>query len=99
MGLRLRRSIKIIPSLWFNLSKSGVGTSIGGTGPTVNLKDDKTTTTASLPGTGISYRSTTSKHVDQQDAARPDTTPASDSLWFWFLLVVLVAVVLHYLAR
>ena len=33
------------------MSKSGVSTSIGGKGLTLNIKDGKTTTTASLPGT------------------------------------------------
>ena len=55
MGFRFRKRIKLFPGLWFNLSKSGVSTSIGGKGLTVNLKDGKVKTTASLPGTGMSY--------------------------------------------
>lgn len=58
MGFRFRKRIKIIPGLSFNLSKSGISTSIGGKGLTVNLKDGHTKTTASIPGTGLSYSET-----------------------------------------
>jgi len=63
MGFRFRRRIKIIPGFWFNVSKSGISTSIGGKGLTVNLKNGKTRTTASIPGTGLSYRTTTTRQA------------------------------------
>jgi Protein of unknown function (DUF4236) len=49
MGFRFRKRIKIIPGVWFNLSKSGISTSIGGKGLTINLKDGKTKTTVGIP--------------------------------------------------
>ena len=55
MGLRFRKRVKLFPGLWLNLSKSGVSTSVGTKGLTVNLKGDKARTTVSAPGTGISY--------------------------------------------
>ena len=55
MGLRFRKRVKLFPGLWLNLSKSGVSTSVGTNGLTVNLKGDKARTTVSAPGTGISY--------------------------------------------
>ncbi|MCX7174138.1 MAG: DUF4236 domain-containing protein [Proteobacteria bacterium] len=55
MGFRFRKRIRILPGFWFNLSKSGISTSVGGKGLTVNLKDGKTRTTVGIPGTGISY--------------------------------------------
>jgi len=39
MGFRYRKSIKIIPGVRVNLSKSGVSTSIGRPGATVNVRD------------------------------------------------------------
>lgn len=37
MGLRFRRSVKILPGVRLNFSKSGVSTSIGGKGATLNF--------------------------------------------------------------
>ena len=55
MGLRFRKSINIGP-LRINLSKSGVGFSLGVKGFRVGRSaKGKTTATVSLPGTGLSY--------------------------------------------
>lgn len=88
MGFRFRKRFKIIPGIWLNLSKSGVSTSIGGKGLTVNLKDGKTKTTASVPGTGLSYSETTLGAPDDP-ATEQHTTPA----WVWLLIVVVIALV------
>jgi hypothetical protein len=58
MGFRFRKTIKILPGIKLNLSKSGVSTSIGVKGATVNVKKGRATkTTLGIPGTGISYTS------------------------------------------
>lgn len=55
MGLRFRKSINIGP-LRINLSKSGVGFSIGWRGFRVSRSaKGKKQATVSLPGTGLSY--------------------------------------------
>ena len=55
MGFRFRKSINLGP-LRVNLSKSGVGFSVGTKGARVTkTADGKTRTTFSIPGTGISY--------------------------------------------
>ena len=55
MGLRFRKSINIGP-LRINLSKSGVGFSLGVKGFRVSRSaKGKMTATASIPGTGLSY--------------------------------------------
>jgi L,D-peptidoglycan transpeptidase YkuD (ErfK/YbiS/YcfS/YnhG family) len=56
MAFLFRKRLKILPGIWLNLSKSGVSTSFGGKGLTVNIKDGKTKTTVGIPGTGLSYR-------------------------------------------
>ena len=97
MGFRFRRHIKIMPGLWLNLSKSGISTSIGGHGLTANVKGGKVTTTASLPGTGISYRSTSGKH---QDAERREDAPAPpEGKVHWLLVLTLILAVLYLLGR
>lgn len=55
MGFRFRKSISLGP-VRINLSKSGVGYSIGGKGLRVTKKaKGGVRATASIPGTGISY--------------------------------------------
>lgn len=88
MGFRFRKRIKLFPGVWFNLSKGGISTSIGGKGLTVNLKDGKTKTTASIPGTGLSYSETTGTPDD------PAPTKAAIPGWFWALLIVAVVALL-----
>lgn len=60
MGFRFRRSVKILPGVRLNFSKSGVSPSIGGRGATVNLSRRGTRTTVGIPGTGLSYTETRS---------------------------------------
>ena len=55
MGFRFRKSVKVGP-MRVNISKSGVGYSVGGKGYRVTKKaNGGMRTTASIPGTGISY--------------------------------------------
>ena len=82
MGFRFRRRIKLFPGLWLNVSKSGISTSVGGHGATVNFGKGKTTTTVGLPGTGMSYREVT-----------PATSSGSSVLGMAILLVLVLALV------
>ena len=55
MGLRFRKSFSIGP-IRINISKSGIGISIGVKGFRIGRSaKGKTTATVSLPGTGLSY--------------------------------------------
>lgn len=65
MGIRFRKSVKIMPGVRMNFSKSGVSTSIGGPGATVNIGAKGTRQTIGIPGTGISY-----SHLTSKDAGR-----------------------------
>lgn len=60
MGFRFQKRIRILPGVHINLSKTGISTSVGGKGLTVNLRGDKVKTTVGLPGTGMSYSETSS---------------------------------------
>jgi hypothetical protein len=55
MGFRFRKSIKVLPGVKVNLSKSGVSTSAGVRGGTVNVGTRGVRVTASLPGSGLSH--------------------------------------------
>lgn len=56
MGWRFRKSFTVIPGVRLNLSKSGLSASIGGGPFTLNVGPRGLMSTASVPGTGISYR-------------------------------------------
>jgi len=57
VGFRFQRRFKILPGLAINISKSGVGFSAGGRGFHAGIDSKgRRYTSASLPGTGISWR-------------------------------------------
>ena len=60
MGVRYHRSVRILPGVHLNFSKSGMSISIGGAPFTVNFGNGVKRFTASLPGTGWSW----SKRLD-----------------------------------
>lgn len=61
MGLSYRKSIKLGP-FRVNLSKKGVGYSVGGTGFRTGISGSgRRYTSFSLPGTGMGYRTTGGK--------------------------------------
>lgn len=80
MSWRFRQSFKIIPGIKLNLSKSGLSASIGGAPFTVNLGPRGLYGTASLPGSGVSFR----QKLSEANVVQPgksfspqSTTPAS----------------------
>lgn len=59
MGFRVRKSIQIIPGVRMNISRSGVGYSVGGKGMRVTRQaNGRVTRTVGIPGTGVSHQST-----------------------------------------
>ncbi len=57
MGFRFRKIFSVLPGVKINLSKSGVSTSLGGHGATVNVgSSGKKTLTLGVPGSGMSYQ-------------------------------------------
>lgn len=86
MGFRFRKSIKLFPGVRLNLSKTGVSTSIGRPGATVNIRGRRVRGTVGLPGTGLSY--TTETHVGAGDTVSDGPTPSvADRLTFGARLV------------
>jgi hypothetical protein len=93
MALRFRKRIKILPGFWFNISKSGISTSIGGKGLTVNIKNGKTRTTVGIPGSGLSYSETSSNaHGEPASNTPRKITPLRQGIpaWFWLLIIVVM---------
>ncbi len=75
MGWRFRRSFTVVPGLRLNLSKSGLSASIGGAPLTLNVGPRGVMGTASLPGTGISYRHHFSNPSGNSGADFPPALP------------------------
>jgi uncharacterized protein DUF4236 len=70
MGWRFRQSFTIIPGLRLNLSKTGLSASIGGAPFTLNVGQHGVMGTASIPGTGLSYR--------EHFGTTPRSSPSND---------------------
>ena len=63
MGMRFRKSINLGGGTRLNISKSGIGGSVGGKGFRYTQKaNGGTRTTASIPGTGLSYVKDSKNH-------------------------------------
>lgn len=75
VGFRFRRSVKLLPGIRLNFSKSGISTSLGGRGASINIGPKGIRKTVGIPGSGMSY-STFSSHGSNADAAS-DSTPSS----------------------
>jgi len=57
MGLRFQRRIKVLPGVRINLSKSGVGFSVGGRGAHIGITArGQRYISIGVPGTGLSWR-------------------------------------------
>ncbi len=100
MGIRFRRSFKIAPGVRINLSKSGVSTSLGRRGMTVNLRGRKVTTTVGIPGSGLSYRSSSTigrpTHAEgatsdtETEQAAQDDSGGNFIIWFWLAVGLVI---------
>ena len=95
MGLRFRKSIKLGGGARINLSKSGVGFSLGTKGARLTQKSSGgTRSTLSIPGTGISYvkdsRASSGKRARnnamRENAGMGDSgNPKKRKTWLWVL--------------
>ena len=62
MPFRIRKSIKIAPGVRMTVSKSGIGTSVGGKGVRYSVHSSgRRTVSAGISGTGLGYTKTTSE--------------------------------------
>lgn len=110
MGFRFRKSIKLLPGIRINFSKSGVSASIGRSGATVNISERGTRGTVGIPGTGISYSELSRPHSTPEQARGPipEPTPqqesASEGMGFaallgWGLVALIVGLVIFGLVK
>lgn len=103
MGFRFRKSINVGP-LRVNLSKSGVGYSIGKKGVRLTkTASGRRQATVSVPGTGISYvkdlggskskkKKNASRAKDNDDIRRS----SNKAIWVLIAVVIIVGVLIWY---
>ncbi len=93
MGFRFRRTIKVLPGIRLNLSKSGVSTSIGRRGAHVTIGHGKVRETVGLPGTGLSYTQVEDARRERDHGDASQAVPrAGGSLLRWLLGILLAFV-------
>ena len=88
MGMRFRKSFNLGGGARLNLSKSGIGASVGGKGFRVTKKaGGGTRTTASIPGTGISYVKDSKKSGEAggKSAVSAAVAASPNFLLFWIM--------------
>ena len=84
MGLRFRRSVKILPGVRLNFSTGGISTTIGPRGASISIGPRGSFMNLGLPGTGLSYRSRlTSGETDSVEIVDEPLylSPRSGSRW------------------
>lgn len=60
MGMRFRKSVKLLPGVRMNVSKRSIGMSVGPRGAKVSVNSKgRVGTSAGIPGTGLSYQQST----------------------------------------
>jgi Protein of unknown function (DUF4236) len=70
MGLRFRKSFKVAPGVRLSVGKKGVGASFGGKGLRYSVHSSgKRRTTVGIPGSGISYSSTSGSSKSYKSSA------------------------------
>ena len=93
MGMRFRKSINLGGGARLNLSKSGIGASVGGKGFRVTKKaGGGTRTTASIPGTGLSYQKDSKKKSQAQVNSAVCAVPASPAFTFFWIMFTILAI-------
>jgi hypothetical protein len=81
MGFRFRKQIKIAPGVKLNINKDSASISVGGKGLTHTVSTTgKETTTVGLPGSGLSYSTTSGAKKEVQPDSKSDSQETHDSI-------------------
>lgn len=87
MPFRFRQTIRLLPGIRLNLSKTGASLSLGRRGATVNINRHGHKTTVGLPGSGMSYETErtpfgkdSETFLPSDASSKPDKTGGLDLL-------------------
>ena len=87
MSIRFRRSVRLLPGVRLNFSKSGVTTTLGPRGAHVTIGGGRTRVTAGIPGTGLSATTLLSGN------SKRESPPNATNAFVGFAVLVVFAVV------
>jgi Protein of unknown function (DUF4236) len=101
MSFGFRKSVPIMPGVRVNFGKRGTSVSVGGRGATMHVSKMGVRTTASLPGTGLSYskfhprrRGASSRSPLQESAPTPVEQTTASVIFLGIVTLLVVAGVL-----
>ena len=87
MDLRFRRTIRVLPGVRLNLSRSGISTSVGVRGAHVTVGRGRLRKTVGIPGSGLSY-------TESRALEHPDETAEKPRSRRWLKIALITLVVL-----
>lgn len=90
MGLRFRRTLKLLPGIRLNISGSGITTSIGARGARITVGGSRTRVTTGIPGTGLSYTTLLPRSDSLPGTGARPSARASYVGWIVFAFVVAI---------
>ena len=85
MPFRFRRSVRLLPGFRLNASKGGLSVSAGKRGAHVTVGPGGTRTTAGIPGSGVSYTTTSRRRRPRMGLGGWVASVALALLLFWWL--------------
>ena len=88
MGVNFRKRVEVAPGVKLNFSKSGVSTTIGTKGGSVNIGQNGTYLNGSIPGTGLYARQKVSSNGKSNTAG--NSMQGSMSVVEWIMWVSLI---------
>lgn len=95
MPLRFQRRIRILPGLHINLSRSGVGLSVGTRGAHIGIDSrGRRYTSVGLPGTGVSWREYQHKPAGRCDLCAPGHAHIHPGIAILVLIIAAVILIL-----
>lgn len=95
MGFRFRKSLKIAPGVRMNFGKKSVGMSFGGKGFRKSFNSrGKSTTSVGIPGTGLSYVSTSSKKSNKGSTKKMSSSEKKISWWILAVPALIIIFIL-----
>jgi len=74
--MRFRKRVKVFPGFYLNVSKSGISSTIGGKGASINISKRGAYLNTSIPGTGISFRNKIAGGQQTPSYSEPDVLVA-----------------------
>lgn len=98
MGFRFRKSFKVAPGVKLNIGKKSAGVSVGGKGFRTSVSSSgRKTTSVGVPGTGLSYVSSSggsSKSKSSKGSANSMSSSKKGGCWLILVPIIIILVII-----